>query len=58
MKMAPLKYWVLFGTFVIGATVIFAAIKSTDCDRYDLNCDGQVNVLDVQLVVNEYLTRP
>ena len=56
--MARLRYWILFGMFVIGSTVIVAAIKADECDRYDLNCDGEINVLDVQLVVNAYLDRP
>ncbi len=37
---------------VITATVIVAALN---CEPADINCDGEINVLDVQLVVNSFL---
>ncbi len=39
---------------VLGIILGIVASQSL-CPRADVNCDGAVNVLDVQLVVNTYL---
>ena len=44
---------------VLAAVTVMVMVVATGffsgCARMDINCDGAVNVLDVQLVVNEYL---
>ena len=43
---------------VLVAAVVLALWGLTafsGCTRTDVNCDGEVNVIDVQLVVNSYL---
>ncbi len=40
---------------VVLGIVLGVAVSQSLCPRADVNCDGTVNVLDVQLVINEYL---
>ncbi len=40
---------------VLLGIVLGVVASQSLCPRADVNCDGEVNVLDVQLVVNDYL---
>jgi hypothetical protein len=44
--------WGLFFGIVIGVAVMYLVFSF---NRYDVNLDGAIDVLDVQLVVNAYL---
>ena len=44
--------WGLFFGIVIGIVVMYLVFSF---NRYDVNLDGAIDVLDVQLVVNAYL---
>lgn len=47
--------WGLFFGIVIGVAVMYLVFSF---NRYDVNLDGAIDVLDVQLVVNAYLLGP
>jgi len=44
--------WGLFLGIVIGVAIMYLVFS---LNRYDVNLDGAIDVLDVQLVVNAYL---
>ncbi len=44
--------WGLFLGIVVGVAVMYLVFSF---NRYDVNLDGAIDVLDVQLVVNAYL---
>ena len=40
---------------IVLGVVLGVVASQAFCPRVDVNCDGEVNVLDVQLVVNKFL---